>query len=290
MGEVDRGRRSSQLRQGRQSTTITRLVGGRCDARQISLDQWNGAGGHRRDPDGRRADQRGHAGAIRRVEPEALRDLVGRGVQLRAFSPEILSACFDAATQTYTEMSAKSESFKKVYESMRAFRNETFLWEQVADGTYDNFYSGRQLNQAERDRLRRRAPARSEPFLFEAIGWSLKAAVSCRNSAPRVARCRAAASCRSWVPAAGRRLGLWALPKLGRSRRALRRGCCAAAAEVRCGVEVRRAAAGARLLHLDLRRIDADLAGLVAHDHAGKAMVKDSIISTWIKTKGTAPQ
>ena len=65
-------------------------------------------------------------------------------MQLRAFSPEILSACFEAANQTYAEMSAKNESFKKVYESLKAFRNESFLWGQVADGTFDNFMFAQQ--------------------------------------------------------------------------------------------------------------------------------------------------
>jgi TRAP-type mannitol/chloroaromatic compound transport system substrate-binding protein len=78
------------------------------------------------------------------LNPKALRELVGRGVQLRPFSPEILSACMDAANQTYAEMSAKNESFKKVYESLKAFRNEEYLWLQVADGTYDNFMYSQQ--------------------------------------------------------------------------------------------------------------------------------------------------
>jgi TRAP-type mannitol/chloroaromatic compound transport system substrate-binding protein len=60
-------------------------------------------------------------------------------VQLRAFSNEILEACFDAAQQTCNEMSEKSADFKKVFESVKAFRNEEYLWFQVADGTYDNF-------------------------------------------------------------------------------------------------------------------------------------------------------
>ncbi len=78
------------------------------------------------------------------LNPKALRELVGRGVQLRAFSPQILEACFEAANQTYAEMSAKNESFKKVYESMKAFRNEENLWFQVADGTYDSFMFAQQ--------------------------------------------------------------------------------------------------------------------------------------------------
>jgi TRAP-type mannitol/chloroaromatic compound transport system substrate-binding protein len=78
------------------------------------------------------------------LNPKALRDLVGKGVQLRPFSPEILSACYDAAVQTYAEIGAKNETFKKVYESMKAFRNEEYLWQQVADGTYDNFMFNQQ--------------------------------------------------------------------------------------------------------------------------------------------------
>ncbi|HVM85415.1 MAG TPA: TRAP transporter substrate-binding protein [Candidatus Binatia bacterium] len=78
------------------------------------------------------------------LNPKALRELVGKGVQLRSFSPEILSACYDAATQTYAEISAKNADFKTVYESMKAFRNEEYLWFQVADGTYDNFMYGQQ--------------------------------------------------------------------------------------------------------------------------------------------------
>ncbi len=69
--------------------------------------------------------------------------------------------------QTYAEMSEKNADFKKVYESMRAFRNEQYLWMQVADGTYDNFmYWTAARGQAEplscgRHGRRRRAPERS---------------------------------------------------------------------------------------------------------------------------------
>ncbi len=76
--------------------------------------------------------------------PKALRNLVANGVQLRSFTEEILSACFDAAVQTYDEISAKNENFKKVYESVKAMRNEEFLWFQVTDGTYDNFMYSQQ--------------------------------------------------------------------------------------------------------------------------------------------------
>ncbi len=64
---------------------------------------------------------------------------------LRPFSTEILEACFDAANQTYDEIGAKNAAFKKVYEAMKALpQDPEFLWEQVADGTYDIFMMSKQ--------------------------------------------------------------------------------------------------------------------------------------------------
>ena len=71
--------------------------------------------------------------------PGALRRLVGGGAQLKPFSQEILEACLKAANEFYDETSAKNADFKKIWENMRAFRNEEYLWFQVAEYTYDNF-------------------------------------------------------------------------------------------------------------------------------------------------------
>ena len=71
--------------------------------------------------------------------PAALRRLLGAGAQLRPFSQEIMDACFKASNELYDEISAKNPDFKKMYESLRAFRNEEYLWFQVAEYTYDNF-------------------------------------------------------------------------------------------------------------------------------------------------------
>ena len=37
------------------------------------------------------------------------------------------------------EHSAKNPTFKKVYESLVPFRNDQYLWWQVAEYTFDNF-------------------------------------------------------------------------------------------------------------------------------------------------------
>ena len=71
--------------------------------------------------------------------PAALRRLVGAGTQLRPFPQEILEAAYKAANEVYDETSAKNPDFKKIYEAVRAFRNEEYLWFQVAEYTFDNF-------------------------------------------------------------------------------------------------------------------------------------------------------
>ncbi|MBM6581360.1 TRAP transporter substrate-binding protein [Microvirga sp. BT689] len=71
--------------------------------------------------------------------PAALRRLLGAGTQLRPFSQEILEAAYKAANEVYDEVSAKNPDFKKIYESVRAFRNEEYLWFQVAEYAFDTF-------------------------------------------------------------------------------------------------------------------------------------------------------
>jgi TRAP-type mannitol/chloroaromatic compound transport system substrate-binding protein len=71
--------------------------------------------------------------------PAALRRLVSAGTQLRPFSQEIMDAAYKTTNELYDEISAKNADFKKLYESMRAFRNEEYLWFQVAEYTFDHF-------------------------------------------------------------------------------------------------------------------------------------------------------
>jgi len=73
------------------------------------------------------------------LNPIAIRSLVGKGAQLRPFSQEVLEAAFQAAKDTYTEVSATNPGFKKLHDSMMAFRKDAYLWLQIADATYDSF-------------------------------------------------------------------------------------------------------------------------------------------------------
>ncbi|PWB62831.1 MAG: ABC transporter substrate-binding protein [Bradyrhizobiaceae bacterium] len=69
----------------------------------------------------------------------ALKRLLGQGVQLRAFPQEVLEACYKAANETYDSLSKTNPHFKKMYESLTAFRSDSLLWMQVAELGFDSF-------------------------------------------------------------------------------------------------------------------------------------------------------
>jgi TRAP-type mannitol/chloroaromatic compound transport system substrate-binding protein len=71
--------------------------------------------------------------------PGALKRLVAGGAQLRPFSQAIMEACYKSANEVYADISSKNPDFKKVYDNMIAFRNDEYLWWQVAEYTFDTF-------------------------------------------------------------------------------------------------------------------------------------------------------
>jgi TRAP-type mannitol/chloroaromatic compound transport system substrate-binding protein len=71
--------------------------------------------------------------------PKALRELVSTGTKLLAFPAPVMEAAFTASQELWAELSAKSPRFKKIYDSMRAFRNEEILWFRVCEQPFDNF-------------------------------------------------------------------------------------------------------------------------------------------------------
>ncbi|TMK06116.1 MAG: ABC transporter substrate-binding protein, partial [Alphaproteobacteria bacterium] len=71
--------------------------------------------------------------------PQALKRLVAAGTQLRVYSPSIMDACLKASNEVNAETSAVNEDYKKVWDSIVAFRNDEYLWWQVAEYSYDTF-------------------------------------------------------------------------------------------------------------------------------------------------------
>jgi TRAP-type mannitol/chloroaromatic compound transport system substrate-binding protein len=73
------------------------------------------------------------------ANPAALKRLVGAGAVLRPFPPAVMDACLKASLELYNEVSAANADFKKMWESTLAFRNDQYLWWQVAEYTYDTY-------------------------------------------------------------------------------------------------------------------------------------------------------
>ena len=71
--------------------------------------------------------------------PQALKRLVAAGTQLRPFTQSVLEACLKASNEVNAETSAINADYKKVWDSIVAFRNDAYLWWQVAEYTYDTF-------------------------------------------------------------------------------------------------------------------------------------------------------
>ena len=73
------------------------------------------------------------------VNSQALRRLVAGGTKLSAFSPPIMDACLKASLELYSEISANNPNFKRAWELLLPFRNEQYLWWQVAEYSYDSY-------------------------------------------------------------------------------------------------------------------------------------------------------
>jgi TRAP-type mannitol/chloroaromatic compound transport system substrate-binding protein len=73
------------------------------------------------------------------LNPKAIRNLVANGAQLRPFSQEILAACFEKSNEVYAEMTAANANFKKIWDSIVAFRKDYYLNMQIAEYNYDTF-------------------------------------------------------------------------------------------------------------------------------------------------------
>ena len=71
--------------------------------------------------------------------PPALRRLVDAGAQLRPFPQDVLNASFDAAQAIYGELRSANTPFREIFDSIETFRNDTFLYAQVAEYTFDTF-------------------------------------------------------------------------------------------------------------------------------------------------------
>jgi TRAP-type mannitol/chloroaromatic compound transport system substrate-binding protein len=90
----------------------------------------------------RNACERANAWALAKYDasnPAALKRLITAGAKLAPFPPAVMDACLASALDLYHEVAAMNADFKKVFESLFAFRNDEYLWWQVAEYTNDTY-------------------------------------------------------------------------------------------------------------------------------------------------------
>ncbi|WP_413160867.1 TRAP transporter substrate-binding protein [Capilliphycus salinus ALCB114379] len=71
--------------------------------------------------------------------PLALQRMIQTGTQLKAFSPEIMTAAQQESFEIYEENAAKDSTFKTVYEQWKNFRESVYKWSAVSELAYGNF-------------------------------------------------------------------------------------------------------------------------------------------------------
>ena len=68
-----------------------------------------------------------------------MKRLIAGGTVLRPFSNAVLQACYDECWKYYDEVAAQNAPFKRMLDSLKAFRPDSVAWFRVAEGSFDSF-------------------------------------------------------------------------------------------------------------------------------------------------------
>ena len=71
--------------------------------------------------------------------PAALKTLLASGTKMKIFPKDVMDAAWEAAQETYTELSAEHPDFKRIYDSMKAFQIDQNQWMSVSEGPLDGY-------------------------------------------------------------------------------------------------------------------------------------------------------
>ena len=77
--------------------------------------------------------------------PGALKQLVGQKVKVLPFPKDVMELAFKESMALYSEISAKNENWRKVYEDYDNFRREQNLWFRFTEARFDNFMQAQKL-------------------------------------------------------------------------------------------------------------------------------------------------
>jgi TRAP-type mannitol/chloroaromatic compound transport system substrate-binding protein len=70
---------------------------------------------------------------------DALKSLLGQGIQLRAFSAEILAAAEKVSFALYDELAGKDADFKAIFEQWKKFRDNIYAWNKINEAGFTDY-------------------------------------------------------------------------------------------------------------------------------------------------------
>ena len=73
------------------------------------------------------------------LNPQAVKRLVASGAELRPFPQPVMEASYNAANEIYAELARSNPNFKKLLDSLTAYRSDSYQWLQVAELAFDSF-------------------------------------------------------------------------------------------------------------------------------------------------------
>jgi TRAP-type mannitol/chloroaromatic compound transport system substrate-binding protein len=71
--------------------------------------------------------------------PQAIRRLAAAGAELRPFPQPVMEASYKAANELYAEVAQTNPMFKRLLDSLTAYRNDSYQWMQIAELSFDTF-------------------------------------------------------------------------------------------------------------------------------------------------------
>lgn len=71
--------------------------------------------------------------------PQALKELVANGAQLKRFSKNIMDRSFKESMQLFDELSERNANWKKVYDDFSKFRADQNSWHKFAENSFDSY-------------------------------------------------------------------------------------------------------------------------------------------------------
>jgi TRAP-type mannitol/chloroaromatic compound transport system substrate-binding protein len=71
--------------------------------------------------------------------PMAIQSLVKSGTQLRRYPNDVMDAAYKASHEIYEKLSTENPKFGKVWNDLKAFRNNAYTWWQIAEFNYDDY-------------------------------------------------------------------------------------------------------------------------------------------------------